>query len=248
MTGVEVVRGWVRDARRIVALTGAGLSTDSGIPDFRGPQGVWTLDPKAERMSDISYYVNDPEVRVLAWQSRLAHPAWTAEPNSGHRALVTLEEQGKLSAIVTQNIDGLHQLAGSDAERVIEMHGTLREVACLGCGDRRPMATALDRVRAGEEDPSCLVCGGILKSATVSFGQPLDPDDIERAAVAAQRCDLMLCIGTTLTVYPVASLPELATASGARVVTVNAEPTAYDGEADAVLRGDIADILPALVG
>jgi len=230
-----------------VALVGAGISTDSGIPDFRGPKGLWTLNPKAEKLSNIEHYVNDPEVRELAWQSRLEHPAWTAEPNAGHRALVELERREKLVAIITQNIDGLQQLAGSDPGKVIEVHGTVREVLCLACGDRGPMQATLDRVRAGEVDPPCLVCGGMLKSATVSFGQPLVEADIERAWSEATRADLMICIGTTLTVYPVAALPQVAADAGARVVTINGEPTAYDDRADAVLRADIATTLAALL-
>ncbi|MCB1256987.1 MAG: Sir2 family NAD-dependent protein deacetylase, partial [Microthrixaceae bacterium] len=236
------------NAVRIVVLVGAGISTDSGIPDFRGPQGVWTLNPKAERMSDISYYVSDPEVRELAWQSRLEHPAWTAQPNSGHRALVTLEDTGRLSSIVTQNIDGLQQLAGSSPEKVIEVHGTVREVACLSCDYRAPMEEALDRVRAGEADPRCLDCGGLLKSATISFGQNLVPEVIDRAFNEAETCDLMLCVGSTLTVYPVAALPKIASNAGAKVVTINGEPTAYDRDADAVLQGDIATMLALLIG
>lgn len=247
VTDPAVVRDWLEDAEHVVALVGAGISTDSGIPDFRGPKGLWTLNPKAERMSDISYYVEDPEVRVLAWQSRLEHPAWTARPNAGHLALVTLEQQGRLAAIITQNIDGLQQLAGSDPSRVIEVHGTVREVACLSCDYRAPMQEALDRVRAGEADPHCLDCGGLLKSATISFGQSLVPEVIDRAFDEAAACDLLLCIGSTLTVYPVAILPEVATEHGARVVTINGEATAYDPRADSVLQGDIATVLAQLV-
>lgn len=247
VTDHSVVRTWLDEAERAVALVGAGISTDSGIPDFRGPQGLWTLNPKAERMSDITYYVNDPEVRVLAWQSRLDHPAWTAAPNAGHRALAELQRRGRLGAIVTQNIDGLQQLAGSDAASVIEVHGTVREVACLSCDYRAPMEVALERVRAGEADPHCPDCNGLLKSATVSFGQALVPEVIDRAFEEAGACDLLLCIGSTLTVYPVALLPEVATANGARVVTINGEPTAYDRAADAVLRGDISTILAQLL-
>src|SRR5215510_3931604 len=143
----------VSASARIVALTGAGISTESGIPDFRGPQGVWTKNPKAERLSNIHYYMSDPEVRKLAWQSRLEHPAWHARPNAGHRALVDLERRGKLHALVTQNIDGLHQRAGNSADLVIEVHGTVHEVMCMSCGWRGPMQQTLDRVRAGEEDP-----------------------------------------------------------------------------------------------
>ena len=152
------VRRWVDESLRIVVLTGAGISTESGIPDFRGPQGLWTKDPKAEKLSNIHYYMSDPEIRKLAWQGRAEHPAWTAVPNAGHRALVELEHRGKLHALVTQNIDGLHQRAGNSPAHVIEVHGTVHEVVCMGCGWRGPMAHALDRVRAGEDDPQCLEC------------------------------------------------------------------------------------------
>ena len=229
-------------------LTGAGISTDSGIPDFRGPNGVWTRDPKAEKAAHIDAYVSDPEVRRRSWRLRLEHPGWNAQPNAGHRSLVDLERQGKLNALVTQNIDGLHQAAGSDPTAVIEVHGTMREVVCLSCDERAPMQRALDRVRAGEEDPACRTCGGMLKSATVSFGQPLVAHDLLRAEAAARTCDLLLTVGTTLTVYPIADLPRVAQASGARVVTLNGEPTAFDDRADAVLRGPIAELLPAIVG
>src|SRR5215217_6111526 len=161
---LETARELIDRAERVVVLTGAGISTDSGIPDFRGPKGVWTLNPKAERMSDIRHYVTDPEVRRLSWQSRLAHPAWTAEPNAGHHALVALERRGKLHAVITQNIDGLHQRAGNDPERVIEVHGTLHDAVCLSCARRLPMPMVLARVGAGDEDPRCEACGGILKS------------------------------------------------------------------------------------
>jgi NAD-dependent deacetylase len=241
------VASWLAGARSVVALTGAGISTESGIPDFRGPQGVWTLDPKAEARADIRYYVSDPEVRRSAWQTRLNHPARDAQPNAGHRALAELERLGRLELLITQNIDGLHRLAGSSPERTIEIHGTIREYACLTCGARGPMGDALDRVRAGEDDPVCLDCGGILKSATISFGQPLVAEDLARAEQAAAACDLFLAVGTSLTVYPVAWLPERALASGARLVIVNAEATPLDGRAHAVLRGQISEILPGLV-
>jgi NAD-dependent deacetylase len=236
----------VRAASRIVVLTGAGISTESGIPDFRGPQGIWTKDPKAEKLSNIHHYMSDPEVRRLAWQGRLAHPAWHAQPNAGHHALVRLERTGKLRALITQNIDGLHQLAGHSADVVIEVHGTLRDVMCMTCGWRAPMSHALERVVAGEPDPPCPHCGGILKSATISFGQPLVPDVIERALRAAEGADLLLAVGTSLQVYPVASAVPLAKAAGARVVIVNAEPTPFDGLADVVLRAPIGETLPLL--
>ena len=246
MSDLDPVCRWVDASVRIVALTGAGISTESGIPDFRGPQGVWTTNPKAERLSNIHYYMSDPEVRRLAWQSRLDHPAWRATPNSGHRALVDLERRGILHALVTQNIDGLHQQAGHAPDRVIEVHGTMRDVRCMNCEWRGPMGLVLDRVRAGEDDPPCECCGGILKSATISFGQSLDPDVIDRAMRAAEHADLLLAVGTSLQVYPIAGAVPLAKAAGARVVIVNAEPTPFDELADAVLRQPIGEILPAL--
>jgi NAD-dependent deacetylase len=244
---IAEVAGWLAAARRVVALTGAGISTDSGIPDFRGPNGLWTRNPAAEKLSNLHYYMTDPDVRVAAWQSRLEHPAFRARPNAGHRALVELERTGRLHTLVTQNIDGLHQRAGSSPGIVVEIHGTVYEVMCMACGERAPMQRALDRVRAGEADPPCRSCGGILKSATISFGQNLVPEDLDRAQRAARDCDLFLAVGTSLTVYPVAYLPELALGAGARLVIVNAEPTPYDDRADAVFRHRIADVLPALV-
>ena len=244
---IETVRGWVEKSRRIVALTGAGISTESGIPDFRGPKGLWTQNPKAEKLSDIRYYMADPEVRRLAWQQRLNHPAWQAKPNAGHLALAALEHQGKLHALITQNIDGLHQRAGNSAKKVIEVHGTVHEVVCMNCNWRGPMLATLERVRAGEEDPSCTSCGGILKSATISFGQALVPEVIDRAMHAAEQADLLLAIGTSLQVYPVANVVPLAKAARARVVILNAEPTPMDGLADAVLAGAIGDVLPQVV-
>jgi NAD-dependent protein deacetylase/lipoamidase len=243
---IEIVRTWVDDASRIVALTGAGISTESGIPDFRGPQGVWTKNPKAERLSNIHSYMSDAAVRREAWQGRLNHPAWRAGPNAGHRALVDLERRGKLHALITQNIDGLHQQAGSSPDKVIEVHGTMREVMCMACTWRGPMLAVLDRVRAGEEDPPCERCGGILKSATISFGQALVPSVIARAMRAAGQADLLLAIGTSLQVYPVAGAVPTALEAGVRVVIVNAEPTPFDDVVDAVLRQPIGEILPAL--
>ncbi|HEX2295909.1 MAG TPA: NAD-dependent deacylase [Actinomycetota bacterium] len=241
------VAGLLRDADRVTALTGAGISTESGIPDFRGPQGVWTKDPKAERLSTLQAYLEDPELRVRAWRLRMEHPAWDASPNAGHRALAELERKGKLHALVTQNIDGLHQKAGTSPDRLIEIHGTLREVMCMSCDDRAPMEAALARVRAGEPDPPCRTCGGILKSATISFGQPLNQGDMERARAAAEASDVFLAIGTSLTVYPVAYLPGVAARAGARVVVMNAEPTAYDRSADVVVRASIGRVLPEIV-
>jgi NAD-dependent deacetylase len=242
----ERVRAMVRDAASVTVLTGAGISTDSGIPDFRGPKGIWTKNPAAERMADLSMYLADPQVRRRAWQSRRSHPAWDAEPNDGHRALVDLERAGRLRALVTQNVDGLHQKAGSSPEKVIEVHGTIWWVQCLTCEVRTPMAETLARVDAGEEDPPCLLCGGILKSATISFGQRLDNDVLEAAAIAAHECDLFLAIGSSLTVRPAAGLCDVAVDAGAPLVVVNAKPTPYDDLAQIVLRDPIGEILPAL--
>jgi NAD-dependent deacetylase len=238
---------WLRAAASITVLTGAGISTESGIPDFRGPQGVWTKNPGAQALSSIDVYLADPDVRRRAWQARLDHPAWSARPNAGHRALADLERAGRLRALVTQNIDGLHQAAGSSPDLVIEIHGTIRQVACLSCGDRIPMVAALERVAAGEDDPPCRKCGGILKSATISFGQALEPAVLTAAISAAQACDVLLAVGTSLSVYPAAGLCDFALGSGAKLVIINAEPTPYDHVAHAVLREPIGTVLPRLV-
>jgi NAD-dependent deacetylase len=244
---IEQVREWIGGASRVVVLTGAGISTDSGIPDFRGPQGVWTKDPLAEKLSNIHYYLADPEVRKAAWRNRLASPAWTARPNAGHLALVDLEKMEKLHALITQNIDELHQIAGNSPEKVIEVHGTIRRVMCWGCGMRAPMEKALARVRAGEADPPCRDCGGILKSDTISFGQQLVPEVIDRAMQAAGEAEVFLAIGSTLQVYPVAGAVDVARDAGAKIVIVNAEPTAYDRVADAVFHDSIGRVLPRLI-
>jgi NAD-dependent deacetylase len=241
------IRAWVGEAKRVVLLTGAGISTESGIPDFRGPLGVWTKDPEAEKLSDIRYYVADPGIRRKSWQSRLHHPAWNALPNAGHAAIVDLERRGKLHALITQNIDGLHQTAGSTRERVIEVHGTVHAVVCLSCGWKGPMRDVLERVRGGEADPPCTRCGGILKSDTISFGQALVPEVIDRAMNAAGEADLLISVGTSLQVYPIAGAVPAAKRAGARVVIVNAQPTPFDGIADAVLRDAIGDVLPRIL-
>jgi NAD-dependent deacetylase len=238
---------WLADARRICVLTGAGISTDSGIPDFRGPNGVWTRDPDAEKLSTLSYYLADPDIRRRAWRMRRDMGYGDVRPNAGHAALVELERQGRLAALITQNVDGLHQAAGSSPDRVLEIHGTVHAVACLSCGDRTTMRSALDRVDAGEEDPACLVCGGVLKSATISFGQELDERVLEACAVAAADSDVLLAVGTSLQVWPAAGLVEIAAAHGARVVVVNAEETPYDELADLVVREPIGTALPRLL-
>jgi len=244
----------LREADRIVVLTGAGISTDSGIADFRGPNGVWTKNPEAERAANLEVYLSEPDVRRRSWQSRLTSPMWDAQPNAGHFALVELERSGRLALLVTQNIDGLHQKAGSSPDLIVEIHGTALEVMCLRCGHRQPAETVHSRVRAGEEDPPCRqlladasACGGILKSGTISFGQNLVADDLRRAERAAEACDLLLAVGSTLGVYPAAGLVPIARQAGAAVVIVNGGPTELDHLADVVVTGSISDLLPAMV-
>jgi NAD-dependent deacetylase len=243
---LAAARALLARSQRIVALTGAGISTESGIPDFRGPQGVWTKNPAAEKLSTLEHYMNDPAVRRRAWQTRLTHEAWNAQPNAGHHALVALERAGRLSLLITQNIDGLHQRAGSSLERMVEIHGTILEVVCMACGERGPMTVVLERVRSGEEDPPCRTCGGILKSATISFGQALVASDLRRAELAARNCDLLVAVGSSLSVFPIAGVVPLAKQSGARIVIVNGTPTEMDSLADHVLHGKIGEILPEI--
>ncbi|MDH3686374.1 MAG: hypothetical protein OEP95_09110 [Myxococcales bacterium] len=245
---LENARRWVDESDRIVVLTGAGISTDSGIPDFRGPQGVWTKNPEAEKMATIQHYMAEPDVRKRSWRVKLEALAHQREPNPGHKALLELERRAKLHTLITQNVDGLHHAAGSDPDLVVEIHGTMREFVCMNCDERGDIDLALDRVRGGEEDPPCLECGGILKSATISFGQGLVSADLARSERAALECDLMLAIGTTLGVYPIANVVPVAKQSGAKVIIVNGEPTEMDFLADAVLRGSISEVLPEILG
>jgi NAD-dependent deacetylase len=244
--GLDLVAGWVRDAGHVMVLTGAGMSTESGIPDFRGPNGLWTKNPAAEKLATLDHYLSSREARVRSWRNRLESAMWEAEPNAGHRALAELERNGHLHTLVTQNVDGLHQKAGSSPHRVIEIHGTVHAAKCMTCGWRGPMEPVLDRVRAGEDDPDCLHCGGILKSATISFGEQLVADDLDRAHRAAMACDLFLALGTSLGVYPAAALPEVAVRAGARLVIVNGEETPFDPVADAVLHAPLGEVLPRL--
>lgn len=223
-----------RASPRVVVLTGAGISTDSGISDFRGPNGLWTRNPAAQAMFDIQTYMRDPEVRRMAWANRRENPSWTAEPNRGHHALAGLQRAGHLDTLLTQNIDGLHQRAGSTD--VLELHGTIWEVSCLSCGGRWPTPEVLARP---EPDPSCLLCGGLLKTATISFGQPLDADVLDAAFLAASRADLLVAIGTSLQVNPVAGLAGAAPS----LAIVNAEPTPYDEDAVVVVRDSISEVL-----
>jgi NAD-dependent deacetylase len=197
------------------------------------------------RRSDIREYVRDPDIRVQVWQERMRHPAWTAEPNDGHRALVDLERSGRLLALITQNIDGLHQAAGS--RDVLELHGTIHRAKCLSCDRRTPMQEQLDRVRAGDPDPSCVACGGIQKAATVSFGEQLDPTVLEAAFATSSTSDVFLAVGTSLTVQPASLLAVEAKRHGAELVIVNQGETPLDRSADAVLREPIGHVLPRIV-
>jgi NAD-dependent deacetylase len=240
------IASWLRDASRVVVLTGAGISTDSGIPDFRGPNGLWTKNPEAERTAQLQYYMSDPEIRRRSWQNRLRSEIWQAQPNDAHRALVDLERKGALHFLVTQNVDGLHHLAGQSPDIMVEIHGNARSVKCMSCGWRGPMDETLERVRAGDVDPTCTFCGGVIKSATISFGESLVAEDLERAQRAAAGADVFLAVGTSLGVYPAAGLPEIALRNGARLVILNAEATPFDLIADAVVRRPLGTVLPSL--
>lgn len=245
---VDQAQRLLEQASAVAVLTGAGISTDSGIPDFRGPKGVWTKDPEAEKKSHIDVWINDAEHRKDRWQRLASRQIWAeVDPNDGHKALLELERSDKLHTLVTQNVDGLHQEAGSDPAKVVEVHGTTRRVKCLDCGDGAPMQKAIDRILAGEDDPACRSCGGILKSATISFGQSLEVESLERAQVAAQECDVLLCVGTSLGVFPVANMVPIAKNFGADIVIVNGEPTGFDELASVIVRGSISEVLPAMM-
>jgi len=243
---LDQIAAWLRAAGYVTALTGAGISTNSGIPDFRGPNGLWTKNPDAEKAAQIDIYLADPELRKRSWANRTKSEMFSAAPNPGHEDLVVFEQQDALHALVTQNVDGLHHAAGQHPDIVIEIDGNVREAKCMDCDWRGPMADTLDRVRNGEPDPACLECGGILKSATISFGENLVPHDLRRSQIAAGRADLFLAIGSSLVVYPAAALPETALRNGARLVIMNAEGTPYDKIADAVIRDPLETALPEL--
>jgi len=246
--GLDEARALVADAGTVVVLTGAGISTDSGIPDFRGPDGIWTRNPAAERASNLQVYLADPEVRRANWQL-MASGLWDdVRPNDGHRALVELERSGRLHTLVTQNVDGLHLMAGTEPDLIVEVHGTVWRSMCLGCEVQAPIGDVLERVRAGDEDPRCLDCGGLMKRATVSFGQSLFPGDLERALLAAATSDVLLAVGTTLAVGPVNMMVPEAVRNGRSVVVLNGSPTEMDHLADVVVEGSISDMLPAIVG
>ena len=241
--GLADALSWLRHARRILVFTGAGISTESGIPDFRGPNGVWkTTDP--QRYS-IESYVADRSVRVERWRARLEGRFSNAQPNAAHLAVTRLQQAGLAPVVVTQNIDGLHQKAGT--VNVIELHGTSTEAICLDCKRRMPIDVALDRVREGDDDPHCELCGGLLKTATISFGQPLVAADMDRAIEEARRCDVCLTVGSTLSVWPAAAVPVEAVRNGARLVIVNEGATDLDGMASLMLAGRAGAVLTELV-
>ena len=242
----EVV-GWVAAAERITVLTGAGISTGSGVPDFRGPNGLWTLNPGAERAAQVRYYLEDEEARRAGWRAALDRRMGKITPNVDHLALVELERHGKLLGLATQNVDGLHIAAGNSPEIVHELHGTWRFSRCFGCGDRRPVDETVERVAAGDHDPRCLLCGGVMKRDVVLFGEALDEEVIGAAMIASEACDLFLAIGTSLGVTPAANTIARARAAGARTVIINGQPTDRDQFATVSLRGDISEFLPTLV-
>ncbi|MFD5638374.1 NAD-dependent deacetylase [Streptomyces sp. NPDC127077] len=231
----------------VAVLSGAGISTDSGIPDYRGPNGLWRKDPEAEKLVTYEYYMGDPEIRRRAWLMRGENGALQAQPNAAHRAVAELEKSGTPVRVITQNVDGLHQLAGMPARKVLELHGTARAVVCTRCHARTPMEDALARVDAGEGDPACLTCGGILKPATVMFGERLDPVVLGEAAAITKACQIFIAVGSSLQVQPAAGLAGVAADHGARLVIVNAEPTPYDELADEIVREPIGTALPELL-
>ncbi|MCW8377532.1 SIR2 family NAD-dependent protein deacylase [Streptomyces justiciae] len=231
----------------VALLSGAGISTDSGIPDYRGPNGLWQRDPEAEKLVTYDYYMSDPEIRRRSWRMRKENQALGAEPNAAHYAVAELEKSGVPVRVVTQNVDGLHQLAGMPARKVLELHGTARQVVCTKCHARGPMEDALARLDAGEGDPACLDCGGILKSATVMFGERLDPVVLGEAVAITKACQVFIAVGSSLQVQPAAGLAGVAADHGARLIIVNAEPTPYDDRADEVIREPIGTALPELL-
>jgi NAD-dependent deacetylase len=234
----------IAQSSRVVGFTGAGISTESGIPDFRSPNGVWAKN----RIIEYSEFINSRAGRIETWRQKVT--MWPemrdAQPNAGHRAFVELERQGKLRAMITQNIDGLHQRAGNT--NAIELHGTMVEAECLTCGARISRDEAVERVEGGDLAPECDMCGGLLKSATISFGQSMPMLAMKAAVEASQDCDVFLAVGSSLLVYPAASLPEIAKVSGAALIIINRTPTQLDGIADLVVNEEIGKALPRLVG
>lgn len=249
---LALARDLVASSRKIVFLTGAGISTSAGIPDYRGPDGVWTKNPGAERRSHIDTWMSDPEAREAGWQRRL-NTAWDSVlPTAAHDAITELATTERVSLVVTQNIDGLHQRSGLDHRLLVEIHGTVHDSICLECQHVAPIGATLDRVAAGERDPHCLqenpdLCGGILKAATISFGQSLRIDDLNRSFEATDEADLFIAIGTTLSVFPVAGLVPRASNRSVPIIIVNGSATEMDHLATFRLDGDINDVVPQLL-
>jgi NAD-dependent deacetylase len=239
---IEQASGLIAGARHLTAFTGAGISTESGIPDFRGPQGLW----KRYRPIEYRDFLRDPEARREYWRRKVE--AWPgirdARPNRGHLALARLHRSGLLATVITQNIDGLHQKAGLPAEAVIEIHGSEGSIVCVRCGKRSGWAEVLEGFDG--EPPRCADCGGWLKPATISFGQPMPAEETRRAFAEAAAADMLLVVGSSLQVYPAASIPGETRQAGGRVIIVNAEPTAQDDIACLVLRGQAGEILGRL--
>jgi NAD-dependent deacetylase len=238
----DMIREWIRIARKTVAFTGAGISTESGIPDFRSPNGVWAKN----RVVYFDEFMESAEARYEYWRQKSeAHRDFAAaEPNITHRTLARLESDGKLHGIITQNIDGLHQLAGS--QKVLELHGTARDVICMDCGWRAPVDHWVAEFVTEDRVPECPECGGRLKHATISFGQQLDPNTVQQAGHLAATCDLFIALGSSLVVYPAAGFPERAALSGARLIIVNREPTPLDAIASLVVNAPLGDVFEAI--
>ena len=244
----------VATAQRVVFLTGAGISTASGIPDYRGPDGVWTKNPGAEVRAHIDVWMSDPEVRRAGWQRR-ANMSWeSVVPNAAHAAITQFAQRGTTKLVITQNIDGLHQKAGLIPELLIEVHGTVHESFCMRCSHRGPIELIIRRVEQGDLDPACehilngAPCGGVVKAATISFGQNLITEHLERADAAARSCDVFIAAGSTLGVYPIAAIVPVAAQAGAKVIIMNGSPTEMDSIADILVPGDLTETLPALLG
>ena len=242
---IATMAAYLTEARRVVAFTGAGISTESGIPDYRGPGGVWSQG----KPPTIEDFLESRDTRLNYWQRRkLNHPEMVARtPNAGHHALRTLADEGKLSCGITQNIDGLHHASGLDYRQIIESHGTARMVQCVSCGTRESGDDIYQRLVLGDEHPDCLTCGGLLRSATVLFGEQLPKDPLRQAVVEAQACDVMLVIGSSLVVQPAARIPLIAKEAGAALVFVNREDTPLDGAADLLVRGDAGPALSSAI-
>ncbi|EGP07312.1 SIR2 family NAD-dependent protein deacetylase [Bradyrhizobiaceae bacterium SG-6C] len=245
-SGIDMLGDMIAKARAIVPFTGAGISTESGIPDFRSPGGLWTRN----RPIPFDEFVSSQEARDEAWRRRFAmEPSFAAaRPSRGHRALASLYKAGKIPAIITQNIDNLHQASGFDAEHVVELHGNTTYARCIGCGTRYEIAWVRERFEPEGIAPSCTACDEPVKSATISFGQAMPEDEMRRATELAQHCDLFIAIGSSLVVWPAAGFPLMARNCGARLVIINNEPTDQDDVADLVIRHDIGETLGPFVG